>query len=187
MCPPAPISVTIARCSAAWPEARQTAPTPPSIDYMVFNTTRKPYDDKRVRQAANLCVNRGEMKELLAGLMEPAKGTVPPGHPWFGNPKFDIRYDVPAAQALMKEAGFSAQKPVKVKVQISASGSGQMQPLPMNEFVQQNLADVGIKIEFDVVEDQDVTFQIVNRPGRFTYILVTLLGVGPIYVDIERA
>ena len=42
-------------------------------------------------------------------------------------------------------------------------------------------------IEFDVVEDQDVTFQIVNRPGRFTYILVTLLGVGPIYVDIERA
>ena len=42
-------------------------------------------------------------------------------------------------------------------------------------------------IEFDVVEDQDVTFQIVNRPGRFTYVLVTLLGVGPIYVDIERA
>ena len=42
-------------------------------------------------------------------------------------------------------------------------------------------------IEFDVVEGQDVTFQIVNRPGRFTYVLVTLLGVGPIYVDIERA
>lgn len=41
-------------------------------------------------------------------------------------------------------------------------------------------------IEFDVAEGQDITFQIVNRPGRFTYILVTLLGVGPIYVDIER-
>jgi ABC-type transport system substrate-binding protein len=27
-----------------------------------------------------------------------------------------------------------------------------MQPLPMNEFVQQNLADVGIKVEFEVVD-----------------------------------
>ena len=52
----------------------------------------------------------------------------------------------------MTEAGYSAAKPVKVKVQVSASGSGQMQPLPMNEYIQQNLADVGIKIEFDVVE-----------------------------------
>lgn len=41
-------------------------------------------------------------------------------------------------------------------------------------------------VAFDAVEGQDVTFQIVNRPGRFTYVLVSLLGVGPIYVDIER-
>lgn len=41
-------------------------------------------------------------------------------------------------------------------------------------------------IEFDAIDGQDLTFQIVNRPGRFTYILVTLLGVGPIYVDIEK-
>ena len=27
-----------------------------------------------------------------------------------------------------------------------------MQPLPMNEFVQQNLAEVGIKVDFEVVE-----------------------------------
>ena len=27
-----------------------------------------------------------------------------------------------------------------------------MQPLPMNEYIQQNLADVGIKVDFDVVE-----------------------------------
>ena len=39
----------------------------------------------------------------------------------------------------MAEAGHSPAKPLKVKVQISASGSGQMQPLPMNEFVQQSL------------------------------------------------
>ncbi|KAG0924547.1 hypothetical protein G6F31_019082 [Rhizopus arrhizus] len=52
----------------------------------------------------------------------------------------------------MAEAGYSKAKPVKVKVQTSASGSGQMQPLPMNEFVQQNLKDCYFDVSFDVVE-----------------------------------
>jgi ABC-type transport system substrate-binding protein len=111
-----------------------------------------PWLDKRVRQAANLCVDREGMKQLLGGMMAVPKGTVPPGHPWWGNPKFDIKYDVKAAQALMAQAGYSAAKPVKVKVQISASGSGQMQPLPMNEFVQQSLKQCHFDVQFDVIE-----------------------------------
>jgi len=111
-----------------------------------------PWLDKRVRQAANLCVDRDGLKQLLGGMMAEPKGTVPPGHPWWGNPKFDIKYDVKAAQALMTQAGFSAAKPVKVKVQISASGSGQMQPLPMNEFVQQSLKQCFFDVQFDVIE-----------------------------------
>jgi peptide/nickel transport system substrate-binding protein len=111
-----------------------------------------PFLDKRVRQAANLCVDREGMKTMLNGMMASPKGTVPPGHPWWGNPKFDIKYDVKGAQALMQQAGFSAAKPVKVKVQISASGSGQMQPLPMNEFVQQSLKQCFFDVQFDVIE-----------------------------------
>ena len=45
-----------------------------------------PWLDKRVRHAANLCVNREDLKSALNGLMEVPKGTVPPGHPWWGNP-----------------------------------------------------------------------------------------------------
>src|SRR5450830_1477413 len=111
-----------------------------------------PWLDKRVRQAANLCVDREGLKQMLGGMMAIPKGTVPPGHPWWGNPAFDIKYDVKAAQALMSQAGFSAAKPVKVKVQISASGSGQMQPLPMNEFVQQSLKQCFFDVQFDVIE-----------------------------------
>jgi peptide/nickel transport system substrate-binding protein len=37
-------------------------------------------------------------------------------------------------------------------VQTSASGSGQMQPIPMNEFVQQNLRDCFFDVELDVIE-----------------------------------
>ena len=111
-----------------------------------------PWLDRRVRQAANLCINRSEMKELLGGFMAEPKGTVGPGHPWWGNPKFDIKYDPAAAKKLMGEAGFSASKLLKVKVQTSASGSGQMQPIPMNEFVQQNLRDCFFDVELDVIE-----------------------------------
>lgn len=111
-----------------------------------------PWVDKRVRQAANLCVDRGGLKQLLGGMMAEAKGVVAPGHPWWGNPKFDIKYDVKGGQALMQQAGWSAAKPLKVKVQISASGSGQMQPLPMNEFIQQSLKACYFDVQFDVIE-----------------------------------
>jgi len=111
-----------------------------------------PWNDIRVRKAANLAVDREGLKVLLNGLMIPAKGFVPPGSQWFGHPKFDVKFDPEAARKLLAEAGFSKSNPAKVKILISASGSGQMQPLPMNEFIQQNLADVGIKVDFDVVE-----------------------------------
>jgi peptide/nickel transport system substrate-binding protein len=111
-----------------------------------------PWADKRVRQAANLCINREELKSALNGLMEVPKGTVPPGHPWWGSPKFDIKYDLPAAKKLMEEAGFSATKRVKVKTLTSASGSGQMQPVAMNEWLQQALKECYFDVELDVIE-----------------------------------
>ncbi len=111
-----------------------------------------PWLDKRVRHAANLCVDRAGLQTLLGGLMGIPKGTMEPGHPWFGNPTFDIKYDVDGGKKLMAEAGYSAAKPLKTKVQISASGSGQMMPLPMNEFVQQSLKQCFIDVEFDVIE-----------------------------------
>jgi peptide/nickel transport system substrate-binding protein len=111
-----------------------------------------PWLDKRVRQAANLCVNRDDLKQLLGGLMEVPKGTVPPGHPWWGNPKFEIKYDLAAAKKLMTEAGFSDAKRLKVKTITSASGSGQMQPVAMNEFLQQALKECFFDVELDVIE-----------------------------------
>lgn len=111
-----------------------------------------PWNDIRVRKAANLAIDRDGLKQLLSGLMIPAEGFFPPGHQWFGNPTFKVKYDPAEAKKLLAEAGYSKDKPLKTKILISASGSGQMQPLPMNEFVQQNLADVGINIDLEVVE-----------------------------------
>lgn len=111
-----------------------------------------PWLDKRVRHAANLCVNREELKTLLGGMMGVPKGSVSPDHPWWGNPSFDIKYDLANAKKLMTEAGHSAAKPLKVKVLTSASGSGQMQPVTMNEYLQQALKECFFDVELDVIE-----------------------------------
>ncbi|HYF08569.1 MAG TPA: ABC transporter substrate-binding protein [Acetobacteraceae bacterium] len=111
-----------------------------------------PLRDVRVRRALNLAVDRDGLRTLLGGMMVPAVGTVPPGHPWWGNPSFQIRHDPAEARRLLAEAGYGPQRPLNLRVQISASGSGQMQPLPMNEFLQQNMRAVGVNIEFDVIE-----------------------------------
>lgn len=111
-----------------------------------------PWNDIRVRKAANLAIDRDGLKELLGGMMIPAEGFYPPGHQWFGKPSFKLKYDPAAAKKLLAEAGYSPAKPLQTRILISPSGSGQMQPLPMNEFVQQNLAEIGIKVDFEVVE-----------------------------------
>ena len=109
-----------------------------------------PWNDIRIRKAANLAIDREGMKQLLGGMMVSAKGMVPPNSPWFGKPAFEVKYDLAAAKALMTQAGYSKDKPLKVKSIISPAGSGQMQPQLMNEFIQQNLAEIGIQVEFDV-------------------------------------
>ncbi|WP_409998071.1 ABC transporter substrate-binding protein [Bradyrhizobium sp. SZCCHNR1053] len=112
-----------------------------------------PWNDIRVRKAANLCVDREGLRDgLLAGLMVPATGTFEQGHPWRGNVTFEIKYDKAAAQKLMQEAGYGPNKKLEVKTQTSASGSGQMQPLPMNEYLQQALAECYFDVKLDVIE-----------------------------------
>ena len=89
---------------------------------------------------------------VLGGLAAPAVGCVPADHPWFGTPSFKIRYDPAEAKRLLAEAGYGPGKKLKLKIAISPSGSGQMLPLPMNEYVQENLNAVGFDCTFEVME-----------------------------------
>ncbi|MFO1080025.1 MAG: ABC transporter substrate-binding protein [Reyranellaceae bacterium] len=111
-----------------------------------------PTADIRVRKAMNLAIDRDAMVKLLNGLAVPAVGCVPPDHPWFGNPSFKIKYDPDQAKKLLAEAGWGPSKRLKMKVAISTSGSGQMYPLIMNEFAQQQFAEVGIDLAFEVMD-----------------------------------
>lgn len=122
-----------------------------------LNLKQAPWDNKLVRQAANYAIDReGICKSLLNDTCVPATGVVYPGHPWFGTPAFTYTYDVKKAKELMKRAGYEGKR-VKTSFLISTSGSGQMLPLPMNEFVQENLREIGIDVELLPIEWNTLT------------------------------
>jgi peptide/nickel transport system substrate-binding protein len=82
-------------------------------------------------KVANLAIDRDAIVKLMNGLAIPAKGQLDPTNPWFGTPNFPIKYDLPKAKALMSQAGYSKDRPLKAKVIIAQGGTGQMLSLPM--------------------------------------------------------
>jgi ABC-type transport system substrate-binding protein len=115
-----------------------------------------PWRDLRVRKAVNLAIDRAAIVKLLGGYAVPAKGVVDDSSPWFGAPKFQVKYDPAAAKKLLAEAGYGPNKPLSLKVLVAPSGSGQMLPKPMNEYIQQNLKQVGIDLELITVDWEQV-------------------------------
>jgi peptide/nickel transport system substrate-binding protein len=120
-----------------------------------IGAAKSPFKDVKVRQALNYCIDRSGLVTLLNGTAEPSVGWLKPKDAGFGNPVNRYGFDPARGKALLAEAGYTAQKPLSFKVMISTSGSGQMLPLPMNEYLQDNLKQAcGVNVEFDAVEWQ---------------------------------
>ena len=126
--------------------------TPHVWNYHLSMLEGSPWRDIRLRKAANLAIDRDGVVQLMGGLATPAVGQVQQSSPWFGKPDFAIKTDVDQARKLVEEAGYSVKNPLKTTILIPSGGTGQMLSLPINEFVQQSWAEVGIQAEFKVVE-----------------------------------
>jgi peptide/nickel transport system substrate-binding protein len=124
-----------------------TVPYPHNWDYQI-RADRPPFSDIRVRKAANYAINRGEMVEMLQGVAIEGYGKFIPSQPYYGNP-YKYPHDPEKAKALLKEAGCL---PCKVTIGISTSGSGQMQPLPMNELVKEQLEAAGFQVKLEPID-----------------------------------
>jgi peptide/nickel transport system substrate-binding protein len=114
----------------------------------LLNVMNGPFKDLRVRQAANYAVNRDDMVEMLNGVAVPSYGIYVPSQKYYGHP-FEYKTDPAKATALLKDAHCY---PCNITIAISTSGSGQMQPLPMNELVKEQLEKVGFKVKFDTLD-----------------------------------
>jgi ABC-type transport system substrate-binding protein len=127
-------------------------PYPHCYPYVLNTAPGTIFSDVRVRQAINFAIDRDGLCGMLNATARPASGFYPPEHPYFGQPKLRYGYDPDRARDLLKQAGFGPDKRAHAKIMISTSGSGQMVPIPINEFLQQNFAAIGLDVEFDVVE-----------------------------------
>ena len=84
-----------------------------NIAYLSLNNTKKPFDDKRVRQAVNMAIDRAAIiKDVYLGTGQVAKNMIPPTIWSYNNAVKDYPYDPEKAKALLKEAG--VQTPLEI-------------------------------------------------------------------------
>lgn len=121
--------------------------------FLNMSAQGSPLKDVRVRQALNYCIDRKAVVSLLSGTAAPAIGYFAAGDPQFGSPSNLYDFDPAKGKKLLEEAGFTKDKPLSFKVMIAPSGAGQMQPVPMNEALQQTMKEAcGIDVQLDVVD-----------------------------------
>lgn len=115
--------------------------------YISMNTTQKPFDNPKVREAINYAINKDALvKVAFSGYAIPAEGVLPQGveyatklGPWAYNPA--------KARELLKEAGY----PNGFESTLW-SAYNYTTAQKVIQFVQQQLAQVGIKVQVRALE-----------------------------------
>lgn len=122
-----------------------------NVGYLAFNVENKPFDDKRVRQALNLAINKAAIIEaVFQGAGKVAKNPIPPTIWSYNESTKDYPYDPEKAKALLAEAGVSGLKtniwamPVQRPYNPNARR--------MAEMIQADWAKVGVEAEIVTFE-----------------------------------
>lgn len=125
--------------------------TPPHVWYLQFNMNNSIMKDKAVRQAVSMAIDReGMAKNLLRGTVNPAFSIQSPGNEAFDPDFRDYEYNPKKAKKLLEEAGYPDGFDITYRLPLD--GSGQLMPLQMAEWIQRDLANIGIKVKLDTQE-----------------------------------
>ncbi|ATY85901.1 peptide ABC transporter substrate-binding protein [Kyrpidia spormannii] len=124
---------------------------PPHVWYLAFNFQNQYMKSKDVRQAINYAIDReGLAKDLLKGTVQPAYTIQSPANIAYDPSKKWYLYDPEKAKQLLAKAGYP--NGFETTLMTSVDGSGQLLPVPMAEWIQRNLAAVGIRVKLDTRE-----------------------------------
>jgi len=78
-----------------------------NIGYLAFNTKKKPFDDKRVRQALSMALDRKAILDaVFLGAGQPARNLIPPTMWSYNDAVQPWPFDPAAAKKLLAEAGY---------------------------------------------------------------------------------
>jgi peptide/nickel transport system substrate-binding protein len=112
--------------------------------YVVFNVTKEPFGDARVRQAVAHAIDRQAIVDaVLGGTGVLAKNFLPPVVWGYTEDVPEYPYDPERARELLAEAGYPDG--FEVEFWVPASGSGMQQPVAMGTVIQDYLSRVGIE------------------------------------------
>ncbi|MBS1205644.1 MAG: glutathione transporter substrate-binding protein [Proteobacteria bacterium] len=115
--------------------------------YISMNVTQKPFDNLKVREAINYAINRPALvKVAFAGFATPATGVLPPSIP-YSQAYQPWPYDPAKARELLKEAGYP--QGFSTTLWSSHNHSTAQKVL---QFTQQQLAQVGIKVQVTAMD-----------------------------------
>jgi glutathione transport system substrate-binding protein len=105
-----------------------------------MNTTKKPFDDVRIRQAINYAIDKEAfLKVVYRGYGSELDSIIPPGLQYYSQ-QTPYPYDLEKAKELLKEAGYENG------FETSVWGGNNSNAMKAMEFIQQQLAQVGIKV-----------------------------------------
>lgn len=140
-----------ARISAdpAWKGRLEKQPQVSTI-YIAINTTVKPFDNVKVRQALNYAIDKQHIIQLLNGRATAANQVLPPLMPGYDKTYTGYDYNPDKAKALLKEAGL--EKGFETSIECIA-----VDPQPkLCESFQQDLDKIGIKLTINTLAAPNV-------------------------------
>jgi peptide/nickel transport system substrate-binding protein len=122
-----------------------------STAFSAFNVSQKPFDDPKVRVAlAGYGIDRRAIaKAALLGHGGPQWGFLPPGAKGFLDLSELYPYDPEKAKALLKEAGFDEQKPLKYSL-ITHAGESSLPTIAT--IMKTQLAKAGVQLNIEVLD-----------------------------------
>lgn len=126
----------------------------PHIWGFYFNWKMPQIKDKRIREAMNMAIDReGLSKNLLKGVGIPATQWASPGTLIHDAEIKGFKYDPAAAKQMMAAAG--APDGMEMTFRFPVDGSGQIIPVPMMEYLSQNLQkNLNVRLKLETYEWQ---------------------------------
>jgi peptide/nickel transport system substrate-binding protein len=144
------------RVSEMRPPARWTA--------LQWHVDEPPFNNKALRQAIALAIDRNELKDvLLRGFGEAARGPVVPGLWWFDPGFKGFGYDVEQAKRKLAEAGYPNGFRHKFIVENTP------QWIRQAELLQGQLQKINVTLELEPVNTADAYALIVQRKTNWTH------------------
>lgn len=129
-------------------------------EYVGYNHTKEPFNDKRVRQALTYATPKEEIvRGILFDLGIPATGPYKPGTVWYNENVKKYEYSVEKAKALFAEAGWKDtngdgildKKGRKLEFELMTN-QGNSVRTKICETLQQSWEKVGVKVSIRVLE-----------------------------------